>query len=128
MQAKIKSKPKKAKKVKSKPKPKPNKVEESIPQLFEVCICTKGTNILKDQQVGSISYSEKQGIKLDWYADNCGADLEAMVVGDILVVDGDNKYMISQSEEPEKWITELHKSALGGRYYASEVTQHNEAG
>ena len=51
-----------------------------------------------------------------------GADMEDLIMGDILV----GKANISLANTPKEWITNLHKATLGKRYIASEARILNE--
>ena len=94
------------------------KAKKSIPQRYEVSIYKKREPHAKDILAGRFGYWESTNeIKLLEYTPNYGADMDNLIMGDILVRKGN----ISLANTPKEWITNLHNATLGFGYIATEA-------
>ena len=102
---------------------KSTKTKERVPQRYEVEIYKKREPHDKNILAGRFGYWEStQELKLLEYTPNYGADMEDLIIGDILV----GKANISVSNTPKDWITNLHNATLGFGYIATEARMLNE--
>ena len=98
-------------------------VEKQVPKRYEVEIYIKREPHDKNILTARFGYWESTNeVKLIEYTPNYGADMEDLIMGDILV----GKANISLANTPKEWITNLHKATLGKRYIASEARILNE--
>ena len=78
----------------------------------------------KNLPVADVFYKKNSdAITLQCHAPNYEASLEQIIVGDISVPSGGNISMISNSESPEEWVKNLHKSRefSGSPFIAGEA-------
>ena len=130
----VSSKPKVAKKKKKATVAKKEKVSEPvvvevvkevevtyIPKRYEVEIYKKSNPL--DIYAGKFGYFESTDmITLIEYTDNFGADVEDILLGDIMV-DGVG---ISVNNDKKNWIKNLCNTNLGYKFYAKPTRELNE--
>ena len=113
-------------KVKTRPKKKKvKKVEETpyIPKRYEVEIYRKFEPHAKDVLTGRFGYWESTDeLKLLEYTDSFGADMDDLLMGDIMV-DGVG---ISVVNDRKNWIQNLCNTTLGFKFYATMARELNE--
>jgi len=94
-----------------------------IPKRYEVEIYKKREPIAKDILAGRFGYWESTNeLKLLEYKDSFGADVEDLLLGDIMV-DGVG---ISVHNDQKNWIKNLCNTELGFKFYATEARVLNE--
>ena len=99
------------------------KVEETpyIPKRYEVEIYKKAHPI--DKLAGRFGYWESTDeLKLLEYKDNFGADVENLLIGDIMV----SGVGISVNNDRKNWIKNLCNTELGFKFYATTARELNE--
>jgi len=99
------------------------KVEETpyIPKRYEVEIYKKSHPV--DRLAGSFGYWESTNeLKVLEYKDNFGADVEGLLLGDIMV----NGVGISVNNDRKNWIKNLCNTELGFKFYATMARELNE--
>jgi hypothetical protein len=113
-----------AKKSKTATKKRVNKkVEETpySPKRYEVEIYKKSQPV--DKLAGRFGYWESTNeLKILEYKDNFGADVEDLLIGDIMV----NGVGISVNNDRKNWIKNLCNTELGFKFYATTARELNE--
>ena len=132
-QKKSKTKTKKVKITTTKAKKKV--VEEVIEDKAEITgyltpILLQREPIEKNIPVAAIFHNKNAGsITLECYVPSYEANIEMIIGGDISIETAGNIKMISKSESPESWITNLYKSRefSGNPFIAEEAQPTYEA-
>jgi len=101
------------------------KVEETpyVPKRYEVEIYKKFEPNAKDVLTGRFGYWESTNeLKLLEYKDSFGADMDALLIGDIMV----SGVGISVNNDRKNWIKNLCNTDLGFKFYATTARELNE--
>ena len=101
------------------------KIKETayVPKRYEVEIYRKFEPSAKDVLTGIFGYWESTNeLKLLEYKDNFGADMDDLLISDIMV-DGVG---ISVNNDRKNWIKNLCNTELGFKFYAMPARELNE--
>ena len=121
-------------KAKTTKKTQPKVVEEKQPEPeitgYLTPILLQREPIEKNIPVAAIFHNKNAGsITLECYVPSHEANIEMIIGGDISIETAGNIKMISKSESPESWITNLYKSRefSGNPFIAEEAQPTYEA-
>ena len=105
---------------------KKEKIVDDTPKRYYVDFYLKKEPIAKDEKVGTIFYSdEKKSIEIEGLVPNYSSEIEQLMLGDYMFMDGAKQVNVSRYEEIKEWVLNLYKANLNN-FYASEVTTINE--
>ena len=94
-----------------------------VPKRYEVNVYKKLEPTARDTIAGRFGYWESTNeLKLLEYKDSFGADMEGLLLGDIMV-DGMG---ISVNNDRKNWIKNLCNTELGFKFYATTARELNE--
>jgi hypothetical protein len=102
-------------------------VVDNTPKRYYVDFYLKKEPIAKDENVGTIFYSDTTGlIEVEGLAVNHSSEIENLMLGDIWFMDGAKQIFVSRYETPKDWVLNLHKAVITKVLYASEAKINNE--
>ena len=81
----------------------------------------------KDKIIGTIFYSDTtEKIDIEWLEPTWSSDIEQLMMGDIMFMDGLKQVFVSRYEDRKNWMLNLHKYDFKTVFYAGEARIVNE--
>ena len=102
-------------------------IVDNTPKKYYVDFYFKREPAEKDKIIGTIFYSDTtEKIDIEWLEPSWSSEIEQLMMGDIMFMDGLKQVFVSRYESPKDWVLGLHKSKVSNVFYASEAKIRNE--
>lgn len=102
-------------------------VVDTTPKGYYVDFYFKREPIEKDKIIGTIFYSDTtEKIDIEWLEPTWSSDIEQLMMGDIMFMDGLKQVFVSRYEDRKNWMLNLHKYDFKTAFYACEARIINE--
>lgn len=102
-------------------------VVDNTPKRYYVDFYLKREPVEKDELLGTIFYSdEKEDMSIEGLVPNRSSEIEQLLEGDIMFMDGNKQVFVSRYEAVKDWVLNLHRAELMNNIYASEARITNE--
>ena len=103
------------------------KIVDNTPKRYYVDFYFKREPMEKDKIIGTIFYSDTtEKIDIEWLEPNWSSDIEQLMMGDIMFMDGLKQVFVSRYEDRKNWMLNLHKYDFKTVFYAGEARIVNE--
>ena len=102
-------------------------VVDTTPKGYYVDFYFKREPIEKDKIIVTIFYSDTtEKIDIEWLEPTWSSDIEQLMMGDIMFMDGLKQVFVSRYEDRKNWMLNLHKYDFKTAFYACEARIINE--
>ena len=103
------------------------KIVDNTPKKYYVDFYFKREPIEKDKIIGTILYSDTtEKIDIEWLEPSWSSEIEQLMMGDIMFMDGLKQVFVSRYEDRKNWVLNLHKYDFKTALYAGEARIVNE--
>jgi len=102
-------------------------IVDNTPKKYYVDFYFKREPAEKDKIIGTIFYSDTtEKIDIEWLEPSWSSEIEQLMMGDIMFMDGLKQVFVSRYEDRKNWILNLHKYDFKTVLYAGEARIDNE--
>ena len=104
------------------------KAVDNTPKRYYVDFYLRREPVAKDEPLGTIFYSDiKEDMIIEGLVPNHSSEIEMLLEGDIMFMDGNKQVFVSRYEALKDWVLNLHRAKITDNIYASEARIINEA-